>query len=233
MNSSRQRLLPLFLKEVQDGLPIIEDFLKGNDPERCDLGSLKSAFCATSTISGTARIVNAESIGKLAGHVERLLDKHLKNQTSLSSIEFDALQLAQEKIRALADCLSSDSPEPPGLFKGAQQALALAEAFPGRSSSVKSNIDDLVPNDPFAADALPGASDVDCRMAYSQEVPGKGICNAVLSFECPDDIFAEDDLIELSSDCRKGVSSAYRLDGQGGGSADPFEDDPVFDPVVF
>lgn len=214
MDDIRTTLLPTFLQEAEGKLPVIESFLEKRTAESCDLASMDEACRAVHTLKGTAGLIKAESIRRIAMRIEDILERHLQKKTSPSAVEYDALILAQEKMSFLVSCLGSSRPEPQGVVNGVMQALDLVTTFPGQAGPAAndSNHDSL--NDPFAED-----------VAFDLGEP------VVEAATLPEDPFA-DDHFDLSDYDVADSPVSLKSKQSATVAVDPFADDPDFEPVT-
>lgn len=157
MDDLRQKLFPIFLKEAERILVSLRQFLSYEDLSLASADELEAAFRAAHTLKGTANLVQAESICKIARRLEAMLEKHFEARTRPTPVEHEALKLAVDWLAPLLSALQGDLQEPKLFVAEALQALDLAEAFPGRTPLVElldSHSEQRSPllDDPFAGD---------------------------------------------------------------------------------
>lgn len=157
MDDLRQKLFPIFLKEAEKNLGELRQFLGRETLLEANAEELEAAFRAAHTLKGTANLVKAESICKIARRLERMLEKHYEAGTIPTPVEHEALKLAVDWLAPLVSALQGDLEEPTFFVAEALQALDLAEAFPGRTPLVElldSQEQQRAPqlDDPFAGD---------------------------------------------------------------------------------
>ena len=131
MNDMRQKLLPVFLEEAGRKLLQLDGFLTVTDGEERSLDELESAFRAAHTLKGTAALVQADAVRSLSARMEGLLEGHFEQGRFPSVIEYEAMQLALERLRRLVNAVEKKQPEPPGVLAEAELFLKLATANPG------------------------------------------------------------------------------------------------------
>jgi len=208
MDDLRQKLFPIFLGEAERNLAALRQFLSYRDLSEATAEELETAFRAAHTLKGTANLVKAESICKIARRLEGLLEKHFEARTVPTPVEHEALKLATDWLAPLVSALQGNLQEPTLFVTEALQALDLAEAFPGRTPLVElldSNAEQRSPqlDDPFAGDPE--------LLPQEDDLP-----------EVTSDPFAEDPgfgmEIDLVSDAAKGSESI----------SDPFAGDEDF-----
>ncbi|MDT8420272.1 MAG: chemotaxis protein CheW [Desulfuromonadales bacterium] len=214
MDDIRENLLPVFLQEAQVKIPVVESFLTARTSSNCDGSALEGAYRAIHTLKGTAGLVRAEAIRKIALRIEKNLERHLEDDSSPTPAEYDALTLALAKISELLSALNkSGSLQETGTV-GVFQALDLAEAFSGRSSSGAARISE----DLFAEDGVFDAAD---SFPPSPAVADAQRHEAAL----PVDPFAEDGRFGLNK-YRASASFFPAAGGTPASCTDPFAEDP-------
>ena len=78
MDDIRENLLPVFLQEAHAKMPVVESFLDARKSSNCDGSALEGAYRAVHTLKGTAGLVRAETIRKIALRIEKNLERHLE-----------------------------------------------------------------------------------------------------------------------------------------------------------
>lgn len=208
MDDLRQKLFPIFLKEAEKNLAALRRFLNHETLFEANAEELATAFRAAHTLKGTANLVQAESICKIARRLERILEKHYEAGTVPTPVEHEALKLAVDWLAPLVSALQGDLEEPTLFVAEALQALDLAEAFPGRTPLIElldSQEQKRAPqlDDPFAGDP---------------DLP----IDEVASGTDKSDPFADDPEFGIAVDLVNGVH-ANDVDSEV--AADPFGDD--------
>ena len=211
MDDLRQKLFPIFLQEAEKNLAALRRFLKHETLFEADAEELETAFRAAHTLKGTANLVKAESICKIARRLERILEKHFEAGTVPTPVEHEALKLAVDWLAPLVSALQGDLEEPTLFVSEALQALDLAEAFPGRTPLVElldSQAQQRAPqlDDPFAAD--PGLLQDEVAIEAAGSDP-----------------FAEDPEFGMAIDL---ADASQKTPGEVGLAHDPFGDDADF-----
>jgi len=206
MDDLRQKLFPIFLQEAERNLAVLRQLLGDESLSGSSADELETAFRAAHTLKGTANLVEAESICKIARRLEAMLEKHFEAHTRPTPVEHEALKLAVDWLAPLVSALQGDLQEPKLFVSEALQALDLAEAFPGRTPLVElldSHSEQRSPqlDDPFAGDPelLNEEALVQAKRDPFAEDPGFGLeIDMVLSTpaatdEVVEDPFAEDE----------------------------------------
>ncbi len=241
----RQKLLPIFLAEAGRNLKILKRYLLQGEVLIGDPDELEDAFRAAHTMKGTAQLVEAQAIYRIARRLEALLEKHVSAASAPTPVECEAMQLAIDWLYQLLDALRENEPESKTLVEDALQALDLAERYPGSTRLIelmKSVSDQRAPDlsDPFADDAdfLPEADPSPESTDPFADDPDFGLELDVVSgtFGSPaadfkeitveepeaeiEDPFADDPLVE-------GAAEAHSVEGV----PDLFGEDPDLSPV--
>lgn len=157
MDDLRQKLFPIFLKEAKTNLAALRQFLDHEDLTLASAEELETAFRAAHTLKGTANLVQADSICKIARRLEAMLEKHFSARSRPTLVEQEAMKLSVDWLAPLVSALQGNLQEPKLFVAEALQALDLAEAFPGRTPLVElldSHAEQRSPDldDPFASD---------------------------------------------------------------------------------
>ncbi|WP_303720306.1 chemotaxis protein CheW [Malonomonas rubra] len=157
MDDLRQKLFPIFLGEAERNLTALRQFLDHEDLSLASAEELETAFRAAHTLKGTANLVKADSICKIARRLEAMLEKHFEDRTKPTRVEHEAMRLAVDWLAPLVSALQGDLQEPKLFVAEALQALDLAEKFPGRTPLVElldSQAEQRAPqlDDPFSDD---------------------------------------------------------------------------------
>lgn len=153
----RQKLLPIFIAEADRDINALRRYLLKGEVPVADPDELEPAFRAAHTIKGTARLVEAHAIYRIALRLEALLGKHFAANTAPTPVECEAMQLAIGWLCQLLEALKKNQPEARTLVDEALHALDLAERFPG-AARLTVLLDEEArqcasgPNDPFADD---------------------------------------------------------------------------------
>lgn len=211
MDDLRQKLFPIFLNEAERNLAALRQFLSYENLAIATAEELETAFRAAHTLKGTANLVQAESICKIARRLEAMLEKHYEAGTVPTPVEHEALKLAVDWLAPLVSALQGDLQEPILFVAEALQALDLAEAFPGRTPLVElldSQAEDRLPqlDDPFAGDPELVTDD-------------EGLPDTAA------DPFADDPAFGMEIDL---LADDPKVPGLAFGQDDPFADDDVF-----
>lgn len=211
VDDQRVSLIPVFLQEAESKIPVIESFL-AERTGYADHQALSEAYRAAHTLKGTAGLVRAEDVRALALRIETNLEKHLERHSTPAPAEYEALDLALGKLKALIGTMKATGtvPETTDLSK-IERALDLAEAFPGRVQPLAQSQTPQQP-DPFADD--------DSFAALEEVLPDTGDDVWGESAVVPEnDPFAEDASLDWS------VRPSHDMSHD----RDPFAEDASFD----
>ncbi len=189
----RQKLLPIFIAEAEKNLKLLKRFLQQGDGIISDPDVLESAFRAAHTIKGTAKLVEADAIYRIARRLEALFDRHAAARTVPTAVECEAMQLTIDWIYQLLEALKGQQPQAKTLVDEALQALDLAERYPDAA-----RLTELLDN----AQLPPSVSSED---PFNDDPD-------VVSLEAPllpeDDPFADDPGFGLELDATTGIFGA-------------------------
>ncbi len=247
MDDMRQKLLPIFLKEAETNLALLRQFFSHSDLSATSAEELETAFRAAHTLKGTANLVQADSICQIARRLEAMLEKHFEAQTVPTPVEHEAMQLSVDWLAPLVSSLRGDLKEPKMFVTEALHAMALAEAFPGRTPLVElidSDSEQRSPqlDDPFATDpdflpetdillsdeSDPFADDPAFGMEIDMQVPAVVETSAVVEDEAPpEDPFGDD--LDYSTESLLSVADD---DSQQAAEADISTEELPFDPFA-
>lgn len=232
MSDMRQKLLPVFLEEAGRKIRQLEDFLSASGDEGKSLEELASAFRAAHTLKGTAALVQAAAVCSLSARIEGLLEGHYELERYPTKIEYEAMQLAVDRLKQLIQAIASGLDEPAGLLAEAELALKLAVSMPGRRglndllSPVETadpfaedpGFDDLLDDDSPAMSSVPSADPFAEDPGFEEEPPHP--LTPVV------DPFAEDPTVEPVA------VVSEEPDGENKDLFDPFADDPDIEPAT-
>ncbi len=244
MDDLRQKLFPIFLQEAERNLLALRQYLGYESLSVSSAEELETAFRAAHTLKGTANLVQAESICKIARRLEAMLEKHFEARTRPTQVEHEALKLAVDWLAPLVSALQGDLQEPKLFVSEALQALDLAEAFPGRTPLIElldSHSEQRSPqlDDPFAGDPelLDEAALVEEKRDPFAEDPGFGLeIDLVSSTPAAtavgvDDPFADDDDFSAADELNAVVEPELNDDDVEPDSAPAAEELP-YDPFA-
>ncbi len=223
MSDMRQKLLPVFLEEAGRKMLQLDTFLTTPENEKT-LEELEAAFRAAHTLKGTAALVQAESVCSLSGRIEGLLEGHFELNRFPSRVEYEAMQLALDRLKTLVDAVEKGSAEPAGIAAEAELALKLAMAFPGRKP-LGDLLEQNAIHDPFAEDPQPDD--------FAEEAS-----DVTLSLTPGEDPFAEDPSLDSSPVLQDPLSDPFADDPAldaglvADSVADPFADGPALDSAL-
>jgi chemotaxis protein histidine kinase CheA len=211
MNDMRQKLLPVFLEEAGRKIAQLDAFLAAVGGEGNSLAELETAFRAAHTLKGTAALVQAEAVRSLSGRIEGLLEGHFEQDRLPSEIEYEAMQLALDRLKQLIAAVEKKQCEPAGLLVEAERALTLATAMPG-NGRLADLLSAQASGDPFADDPLIDDPDI-YDLTDAASPPTEAVVAA--------DPFADDPEIEQVS-----IDSLKPAPVETPDKIDPFADDP-------
>jgi len=233
----RQKLLPVFFAETDKSLELLYEFVQRQDASSCRSQDLEAAFRTAHTLKGTALLVKAEAVHRIARRLEALLERHHDRDTCPSRVELEAMQLAIEWLFQLVAAMRDRQPEPTSLVAEALRALDLAEHFPGATPLVElldSDEQQRTPklNDPFVEDPAPMDESnqplLDSEDPFAED-PGFGIEYDVhvpaVNGPLPDDPFAED--LDLLEQVPVSLEDATAPAVEAELPYDPFAEDPL------
>ena len=213
----RQKLLPIFLREADSNLGILQHFLQ-DQQVHCRYDDLEAAFRAAHTLKGTSLLVQANSVNSISRRIEAMLEKHLSIRTNPTRVELEAMQLAVEWLFQLVNSLQEAQPDPQGLVAEALRALDLAECFPGATPLVELLDSDAEHRSPSLDD--PFAFDPDL------EVDEEGILKSAR------DPFAEDPDFGFGLDVRGEQPTLMENLADSPSISDPFAEDTGYDTDI-
>ncbi len=213
MSDMRQKLLPVFLEEAARKIRQLEEFIVAGG-EGSSLDDLEVAFRAAHTLKGTAALVQAEAVRSLSARIEGLLEGHFERGRLPSDVEFEAMELALDRLKQLISAVENDLTEPAGVLAEAELALKLALTLPGQSRLVElfesGDSDDPFAEDPMFADDVELVDDAESNKIFSADTDTPA-----------DDPFLNDPEIEPSSIDLQASSTNSPFE-----VLDPFTDDP-------